>query len=120
MRHHQLETGPREYPYSYSSQTLTAFSKGLNCSKDGLLFSALLLHEKLTTVLFPPVVEEEEERSSAEFEETMNGTTVSSIIFRSWRKRIRREWGLKIQNVNYEFIKHIRKIRFGYVPYLDG
>ena len=53
------------------------------CTKDGLVFIASLLHEKLTAVLFPSVVEEEEERSSAEFEETMNGTTVSSIILRS-------------------------------------
>ena len=53
------------------------------CTEDGLVFISLLLHEKLTAVLFPSVAEEEEERSSAEFEETMNGTTVSSIILRS-------------------------------------
>lgn len=53
------------------------------CTEDSLVFMDLLIHEKLTAVLFPSVVEEEEERSSAEFEETMNGTTVSSIILRS-------------------------------------
>lgn len=52
-------------------------------AQDGFDFIALWLHKRLTAVLFPSVVEEEEERSSAEFEETMNGTTVSSIILRS-------------------------------------
>lgn len=85
LSYHQLWKRSREHSHSF--QTLLALRQRIKfCTEDGLVFIALLLHEKLTTVLFPSVVEEEEERSSAEFEETINGTTVSSIILRSWKK----------------------------------
>ena len=47
------------------------------------LFHELLLIYGLTTVPLPSVTEEDVESWSAELEEIVNGTTVSSIIFRS-------------------------------------
>lgn len=47
------------------------------------LFHELLLIYGLTTVPLLSVTEEDVESWSAELEETVNGTTVSSIIFRS-------------------------------------